>query len=45
MTFLLGKKAMFGHDPPMYLRQMTATRCLTKSGWSKGADNVMPYDA
>ena len=27
MTFLLGKHAMFGHDPPMYLRSMTATRC------------------
>src|SRR6266542_1303255 len=27
MMFLLGKHAMFGHDPPMYLRSMTATRC------------------
>jgi hypothetical protein len=27
MTFLLGKQAMFGHDPPMYLRPMAATRC------------------
>src|SRR6266436_3841435 len=27
MMFLLGKQAMFGHDPPMYLRSMTAT-CL-----------------
>jgi hypothetical protein len=26
MTFLLGKQAMLGHDPPMYLRSMTATR-------------------
>src|SRR6202167_3293225 len=26
MTFLLGKQAMFGHDPPMYLRSTTATR-------------------
>src|SRR4030088_2224807 len=26
MTFLLGKHAMFGHDPPMYLRSTTATR-------------------
>src|SRR3979411_2865523 len=25
MMFLLGKHAMFGHDPPMYLRSMTAT--------------------
>jgi hypothetical protein len=25
--FLLGKQAMFGHDPPMYLRSITATRC------------------
>ena len=24
--FLLGKHAMFGHDPPMYLRSTTATR-------------------
>src|SRR5580692_6359350 len=23
--FLLGKHAMFGHDPPMYLRSITAT--------------------
>src|SRR5712671_8110759 len=27
MMFLLGKHAMFGHDPPMYLRSTTAT-CL-----------------
>jgi hypothetical protein len=27
MMFLLGKQAMFGHDPPMYLRSITATRC------------------
>src|SRR5439155_12955948 len=27
MMFLLGRHAMFGHDPPMYLRSMTATRC------------------
>jgi len=27
MMFLLGKHAMFGHDPPMYWRSMTATRC------------------
>jgi hypothetical protein len=26
MMFLLGMQAMFGHDPPMYLRSMTATR-------------------
>src|SRR6516225_5682795 len=26
MMFLLGKQAMFGHDPPMYLRSTTATR-------------------
>ena len=26
MMFLLGRQAMFGHDPPMYLRSMTATR-------------------
>src|SRR5580704_12251072 len=25
--FLLGKQAMFGHDPPIYLRSTTATRC------------------
>src|SRR5216684_1979352 len=25
MTFLLGKHAVFGHDPPMYLRSTTAT--------------------
>ncbi len=25
--FLLGRQAMFGHDPPMYLRSITATRC------------------
>src|SRR5712671_212894 len=25
MIFLLGKHAMFGHDPPMYLRSTTAT--------------------
>src|SRR5258705_11940116 len=25
MIFLLGKPAMFGHDPPMYLRSTTAT--------------------
>jgi len=24
---LLGEQARFGHDPPMYLRSMTATRC------------------
>src|ERR1700747_2518644 len=24
--FLLGRQAMFGHDPPMYLRSITATR-------------------
>src|SRR5215831_19862347 len=27
MTFLLGRQAMLGQDPPMYLRSMTATRC------------------
>ena len=27
MMFLLGKQAMFGHEPPMYLRSTTATRC------------------
>src|SRR5260221_13608313 len=27
MMFLLGRHAMFGHDPPMYLRSTTAT-CL-----------------
>src|SRR5579862_1683522 len=27
MMFLLGRQAMFGHDPPMYLRSITATRC------------------
>src|SRR5439155_3540668 len=27
MMFLLGRHAMFGQDPPMYLRSMTATRC------------------
>src|SRR6266850_8035978 len=26
MMFLLGKHAMFGHDPPMYSRSTTATR-------------------
>src|SRR5882724_12967844 len=26
MMFLLGKHAMFGHDPPIYLRSTTATR-------------------
>src|SRR5580693_5662672 len=26
MMFLLGRHAMFGHDPPMYLRSTTATR-------------------
>src|SRR5580658_5817074 len=26
MTFLLGKHAILGHDPPMYLRSTTATR-------------------
>src|ERR1700757_577620 len=26
MMFLLGKHAMFGHDPPMYLRSQTQTR-------------------
>ena len=25
--FLLGRQAMLGHDPPMYLRSITATRC------------------
>src|ERR1700739_123643 len=25
MMFLLGKHAMFGHDPPMYLRSTTTT--------------------
>src|SRR5262244_1011970 len=24
--FLLGRHAIFGHDPPIYLRSMTATR-------------------
>src|SRR5215813_14523410 len=27
MTFLLGRQAIFGHDPPMYLRSITSTRC------------------
>src|SRR6185437_1622451 len=27
MMFLLGKQAIFGHDPPMYLRSISATRC------------------
>src|ERR1700733_1708996 len=27
MTFLLGRHAMFGHDPPIYLRSSTTTRC------------------
>jgi hypothetical protein len=26
MMFLLGTHAMFGHDPPMNFRSMTATR-------------------
>src|SRR6267143_5205383 len=26
MMFLLGRHAMFGHEPPMYLRSTTATR-------------------
>src|SRR5580700_9801827 len=26
MMFLLGRHAMFGHDPPMYLRSTAATR-------------------
>src|SRR5215471_13650141 len=26
MTFLLGKHAMFGQDPPIYFRSMTAVR-------------------
>src|SRR5262249_17297346 len=26
MMFLLGRHAIFGHDPPMYLRSITATR-------------------
>src|SRR5215467_12776734 len=26
MMFLLGKQAMFGHDPPMYFRSIAATR-------------------
>src|SRR5215470_5536062 len=26
IMFLLGRQAMFGQDPPMYLRSMTATR-------------------
>src|SRR5215471_15474794 len=26
MTFLLGRQAMLGHEPPMYLRSMMATR-------------------
>src|SRR6266436_9854086 len=25
--FLLGRQAMFGHDPPTYLRSIAATRC------------------
>src|SRR4029077_19698762 len=27
MMFLLGRQAILGHDPPMYLRSITATRC------------------
>src|ERR1700691_132100 len=27
MTFLLGRHAIFGHDPPIYLRSSTTTRC------------------
>src|SRR5579863_6592569 len=27
MMFLLGKQAIFGHDPPTYFRPITATRC------------------
>src|ERR1700733_7936853 len=27
MTFLLGRHAMFGQDPPTYFRSTTATRC------------------
>src|ERR1700679_1645699 len=27
MTFLLGRQAIFGHEPPMYLRSITATCC------------------
>src|SRR6476469_5283663 len=27
MMFLLGRQAMLGHDPPTYLRSITATRC------------------
>src|ERR1700684_2444446 len=27
MTFLLGRHAMFGQDPPIYLRSSTITRC------------------
>src|SRR5580704_9259942 len=26
MMFLLGRQAMLGHDPPIYLRSITATR-------------------
>src|ERR1700757_2370416 len=25
--FLLGRQAMFGHEPPTYLRSIAATRC------------------
>src|SRR6266478_8744611 len=27
MMFLLGRHAMFGHEPPTYLRSTTTTRC------------------
>src|SRR5580704_4569345 len=27
MIFLLGRHAMFGHEPPTYLRSTTTTRC------------------
>src|SRR5271155_3158177 len=27
MMFLLGRQAMFGHEPPTYLRSITTTRC------------------
>src|SRR5207248_11451824 len=27
MTFLLGRQAMFGQEPPIYFRSILATRC------------------
>src|ERR1700683_384431 len=42
MTFLLGRHAMFGHDPPIYLRSSTTTRCPSPANVQAASVDPVP---